>query len=127
MTASGRILVVDDEADIRELLARLLERKGYSVVSASNGAEALQELRSSSAPCVILLDLMMPVMDGFQFRAEQQSDPAIASVPIVVITAGDLTRAKDLDAAAILPKPLDLPKLMAAVQECCGSSTSAAG
>jgi CheY-like chemotaxis protein len=80
-----RILVVDDDASIREALAESLGDEGYRVVTATNGVEALTLLRPPGElrPCVILLDLMMPVMSGQEFYAEQQRDPALARIPIV--------------------------------------------
>ena len=94
MTAPGAdcqrmVLVVDDDASIRESLADLLGDEGYRVATAANGAEALSLLRPPARlrPCVILLDLMMPVMNGQEFYAEQQRDPALAVIPVVVISA----------------------------------------
>ena len=93
MTAAGdcprAVLVVDDDASIRESLADLLGDEGYQVTTATNGAEALTLLRPPAKlrPCVILLDLMMPVMSGHEFYAEQQRDATLASIPIVVISA----------------------------------------
>jgi CheY-like chemotaxis protein len=83
------VLVVDDDASIRETLADLLGDEGYQVTTATNGAEALTLLRPPAElrPCVILLDLMMPIMSGQEFYAEQQRDPALAAIPIVVISA----------------------------------------
>ena len=82
------ILVVDDDADIRDSVAEVLEDAGYRVQQAANGREALDYLQASAYPCIILLDLMMPVMDGPQFRAAQQSKPTLAGIPVVVISAG---------------------------------------
>lgn len=121
--SNGRILVVDDEADIRTLLAEVLEGEGYSVATAANGMEALQSLRSSSPPCVILLDLMMPVMDGYGFCAERERDPDLAALPVIVITAGSDVRRTDLHARAILGKPLQLPRLMDEIRQCCGDTS----
>jgi CheY-like chemotaxis protein len=85
------VLVVDDDAEIRELLRRMLEPEGYSVVEANNGRVALDRLRDVS-PSVVLLDLMMPEMDGFEFVTEFRRDPRWRGIPIVVITARDLSR-----------------------------------
>ena len=93
--AYKRILLVEDDADIRLQVVLALELEGYEVVQASNGKEALALLRSSSPeglPCCIILDLMMPVMDGWEFRRRQREDPALASVPVVVLSALDQTR-----------------------------------
>jgi CheY-like chemotaxis protein len=84
------VLVVDDDPDFRDLARRTLEREGYAVVEADNGRAALERLRES-APGVVLLDLMMPEMDGFDFVAAVRADPAWRSLPIVVITAKDLS------------------------------------
>jgi CheY-like chemotaxis protein len=84
------VLVVDDDADFRDLARRMLEREGYRVVQAENGRAALDRLREA-APGVILLDLMMPEMDGFEFVAALRADPVSRSVPVVVITAKDLS------------------------------------
>src|SRR4051812_17571750 len=83
----GCVLVVEDEADLRALIVGLLEGDGYAAVGASNGEEALDVLRTTPRrPCLILLDLMMPRMDGWAFRAAQRRDPALASIPVVVVT-----------------------------------------
>src|ERR1044071_1184503 len=76
------ILVVEDDSAIREVLTDVLESEGYQVLNAANGREAIQLLRSSTLPCLILLDLMMPVMNGWQFRDEQRQDPLLAPVPV---------------------------------------------
>ena len=90
------ILVVDDERDIRESLGDLLREEGYDVIEAQNGVEALARLRENThvSPCVIVLDLMMPVMDGYQFRAEQLRDSALAGIPVVVVSAEGNVRRK---------------------------------
>src|SRR3954470_23175677 len=81
------VLVVDDDQDIREALCDLLADAGYRAASVANGKEALIYLKSGELPCVILLDLMMPVMDGWEFRRQQQGDPRLSKIPVVVITA----------------------------------------
>lgn len=115
----GGILVVDDDPDIRDSLREVLEDEGYGVSCVSNGREALQYLKSASTqPCVILLDLMMPVMDGWQFRREQKQDPSIANIPLVVITATG-KRPVLIDAAELVMKPLDLNRLFEAIERYC--------
>jgi CheY-like chemotaxis protein len=122
MTEAGAchgILVVDDDPGIRESLREVLEDEGYHVTCMANGQEALNHLKTASPrPCVILLDLMMPVMDGWQFRRQQKMDPAIADIPLVVITATG-KRPVLIDAAELVMKPLDLKQLFAAVERYC--------
>src|SRR6187399_2509237 len=83
------VMVVDDERDPRESVCEWLTAKGYAVVPARDGADALRQLRAADGhkPDVILLDLMMPVMNGWQFREQQAKDPELSSIPVVVITA----------------------------------------
>jgi len=115
----GGVLVVDDDPDIRDSLREVLEDEGYRVSCVGNGREALDHLKAASPqPCVILLDLMMPVMDGWQFRKEQKQDPAIANIPLVVITATG-KRPVLVDAAELVMKPLDLNRLFEAISRYC--------
>jgi CheY-like chemotaxis protein len=116
---SPLILVVDDDTAIRDSLSDLLQDEGYEVAAVENGQEALEYLRRQQAPCLILLDLMMPVMDGFEFIGEQQADPALASIPVVVITAAGEAKAKSVQASQVLPKPLRADQLMSAVRKFC--------
>jgi CheY-like chemotaxis protein len=106
------LLIVDDDADGREALERLLRFAGYVVSSCANGGEALQRLRTAEKlPDVILLDVMMPVMDGSAFRKEQKKDRALAAIPVVVVSAqGDLQSTFDAD--AYLDKPLEFRSLV---------------
>jgi CheY-like chemotaxis protein len=106
-----RVLVVDDDKDMREVLTDVLEFEGYLVSSAANGSQALNEARRSP-PHIILLDLMMPVMSGWQFRAAQVLDPTLAQVPVVVMSAF----AAELEAAATLPKPFQLRDVLDTVR-----------
>ena len=116
------ILVVDDDDAIREVLAAVLEDEGYQVRSAANGLEALQLLHAAAtAPAVILLDLMMPVMNGWEFRAAQEIDPDLASIPVVLLSANREIAAKATAARvqAYLPKPVDLDHLITTVRQYC--------
>ena len=117
----GSILIVDDDDDIRDALTMILEDEGYKVVGAINGVEALKYLRSSGPPCLILLDLMMPVMDGWVFRSTQMQDPALASIPVIVISAfSNVPRlTATLDVVDYLQKPIDLDILIATVKRFC--------
>lgn len=118
------ILVIDDETSIRDVLIEVLEEEGYGVVTAANGLEAISVLRhSSEPPCVILLDLMMPVMTGWEFRKEQQQDPALATIPVVLLSATQNIKkeASALGAAAHIPKPIDFDALLATVKRYCAA------
>ena len=114
------VLVVEDDPDILRALVQALEDEGYAVRAAENGRAALAALRAPGArlPCVILLDLMMPVMDGWAFRAEQLRDPLLAEIPVVVLTADGSAAARSavLEVAGALRKPVELLTLLAAIQ-----------
>ena len=113
-----QILIVDDDGDIRETLSQILEEEGYGVLMASNGAEALARLREAPCPDLILLDLMMPVMDGWQFRTEQRRDPALAEIPVIILSAaGNLhDNTRGFGAAATIKKPIYLDDLLEAIE-----------
>lgn len=116
------MLVVDDDRDIRDVLTDALEAEGYRVVTAADGQDALDWLRSGAArPCVILLDLMMPRLDGIQFRTELLNDPQLAVLPVVVLSADPsiISTAKSLNFAGSLRKPVPLEALLAAVHAHC--------
>jgi CheY-like chemotaxis protein len=104
------VLVVDDNADAVAALAQILENEGYAVATAYDGREALGYLSDNPPPSLIILDLMMPVMNGWELRIELDKIPALVDVPIVVVTA--LAEAAEIDAAAIVPKPIDLKRLL---------------
>jgi CheY-like chemotaxis protein len=119
---SHYVLVVDDDADVRETLTEVLEEHGHQVFCAVNGSDALAQLRQSpQPPCVILLDLMMPVMDGRAFRIEQLKDPALSPIPVVVISAFlDATEATaEMRPAAYVKKPVSLNTLVSVVRSFC--------
>jgi CheY-like chemotaxis protein len=116
--ACRKVYVVEDDSELRHTLGEALEAQGYRVVATANGAEALAALRSDDArPCLILLDLMMPVMNGYEFRKEQRADPALAGIPVVVISAH---ARNGFDADAFLPKPVALRRLLAVIARYCG-------
>lgn len=118
--ASARLLVVEDDRDIRDAVVEILQDEGYEVAAASDGQEALDHLRSGAPrPDLILLDLMMPVMSGYQFRQEQLAIPELASIPVLVITADVNARAKveSLKAAGFVQKPLKIQPLLGRVAE----------
>lgn len=113
-----RILIAEDDPDIREALAQVLENEGYQVSTAADGAQALALLRQGPKPSLIILDLMMPVMNGWQFREEQLRDPELAKIPVLVITAytGAEAKAAAAGAAGLLRKPIELQSLLDAVE-----------
>ena len=116
------VLVVDDDEAIRESLADLLGDEGYRVQTATNGAEALSLLRPPAhlRPCVILLDLMMPIMNGQEFYAEQQRDPTLAAIPIVVISADKNVALKATGInGEFLPKPVRLDTVLGVLGRHC--------
>ena len=109
------ILIVDDDKDVRSALAELLEGEGYTVAGAHNGHEALKLMRDGLHPAIILLDLMMPVMDGWDFRREQQRDPALLHVPVVIVSASGFSHESiqtQFSPAAYVPKPLEHKRLL---------------
>jgi CheY-like chemotaxis protein len=121
VSAAARILVVEDDAAIRQTVAELLQEEGYEVECAVNGADALARLERSDVPALILLDLTMPVMDGWSFRETQRRDPRLARIPTVVVTASqaDPRVAAGLAPDAFLAKPFDLDRLMDTVHRLC--------
>jgi CheY-like chemotaxis protein len=115
----GPILVVDDDADLRGLLLDVLRSKGFAVTGAPDGREALRILRTSGVAFgLVVLDLMMPVINGWQFRREQQEDPALASIPVLVLSAGVNVGevAASIGAVGYLKKPIDIAALLGAIQ-----------
>jgi CheY-like chemotaxis protein len=112
-----RILVVEDDSSIRELLVELLESEGYEVASAVNGAEGLKVLQIQRTPDLILIDLMMPVMDGYTFRTEQLKNPQWALIPTVVMSAeaNAKEKMKKFNISAFLSKPVELETILQTV------------
>jgi CheY-like chemotaxis protein len=119
LTTMATVLLVEDNVDVREMMATALELDGHCVRTAANGWEALRLLESGVHPCVILLDLMMPVMDGWAFGAELENKPALAAIPVIVVSAvgGDLLNR--VRAAAYVSKPVDIDRLLEIVCEKC--------
>jgi CheY-like chemotaxis protein len=119
--AGPRILVVDDDVDIRDATCLVLEHSGYRVVAACNGEEALRLLREDGQVDLILLDMMMPVMDGWGFRRSQPEGPAFVKIPVIVLTGDGRASAKAaaIGAAGYLKKPLDLDDLLALIARHC--------
>lgn len=116
-----RLMIIEDSADYRALLTKLFSRHGYIVECASNGKEALSQLTDSvQLPNLILLDLMMPIMDGFEFREKQIQESRFSKIPTILMTAhGDLKTAKEkLGAIEYVRKPVEMTELLALVSRC---------
>jgi len=111
-----RLLVVEDDDMIRDALTELLRDEGATVAAAVNGREALGELRSGRSFDLILLDLMMPVMDGWEFRVEQRADPALGHLPLIAMSADMSAKARAIAADAYLRKPLDFAELVGRIR-----------
>ncbi len=114
------ILIVEDDEVIRELLKEALEMEGYKTLTASNGQEALQALHGVLNPCLILLDLMMPVMNGWQFLESKKTDDSIKPIPVVVMTAATNGKLRALETEGFMRKPIDLNVLTNWVERFCG-------
>jgi len=119
-----RILVVEDCFLARERMSLLLGEEGYMVSTAANGAEAIERLRSSSRPDLILLDLRMPVMDGWTLREELKRDPELSAIPVIVLSGVDEggEQTSTLEAARFLHKPVEIDELLLAVRQCCNEA-----
>lgn len=124
MVDVNQVLIVEDNDDLRTLLRDVLVDAGFEVVAVANGAEALEIVRHSR-PSAIVLDLMMPVMDGPSFLRERRRTPALASVPVLVLTAHPFHHLvlDGLSPTAVLRKPYDVDELVAAVQALCDGET----
>jgi CheY-like chemotaxis protein len=115
MSEARLILVIDDDPDIRDTLSDVLADAGFIVSTAANGREALRALRQGLSPALILLDVMMPVMDGWQFREEQLRTPELARIPVVLLSAHSNVRdmVERTRPSGVLKKPLRLKELLA--------------
>jgi CheY-like chemotaxis protein len=117
--AARSVFIVDDDDDARRSLGLLLQMKGYVVEFASNGREALKKLREGPLPRLLITDLMMPVMDGWQLRTEMLKDSVLASIPVITISGRDCD-ARSFRAVACLTKPVDLTQLYGLLElHCC--------
>ncbi len=113
--AGRSILLVEDDEIVRRAIQMVLEWEGYHVQCACNGQEALDSLRKGYRPCLILLDVLMPVLDGEQFRQEQLRDPRLASIPVIVVSAAHFAEA--VSAAHHIRKPFEVQELLDAIHE----------
>src|SRR5690349_21445677 len=113
------VLVVEDDDGIRETLQMFLEMEGYRVITAANGRQGLEALNKAARPCLILLDLMMPVMNGWEFAASLKDTPH-ADVPVVIVSAyADQVGAMKCD--GVITKPIDVDTLLKTVRRWCGN------
>jgi len=123
------VLIIEDDPDIRDIIADVLTEEGYTVASAKHGAEGLACLSSASPlPSIIILDLMMPVMDGIAFREEQRKNPDWADIPVLVLSADRSSRdkAEAMGARGYLQKPFDINRLLELLHQVEASPTSPA-
>ncbi len=115
------VLVVEDDREQRETLCAMLDLVGFGHAQAANGREALDYLKESRAPCLVLLDLEMPVMNGWEFRVNQLADKRIARIPVVVVTANDKGMDKRFPGVeGFLWKPLKFERLVTVLERLCG-------
>lgn len=123
-SSSPIVLVIDDDRDIRGSLGEVLTEEGYETAGASDGREALQLLRGGLRPCMILLDLTMPGMDGWDFRAAQLADSELSAIPVAVITAAGfraetIKSKSQLAGVDFIRKPLPLEEILTAIGRTC--------
>jgi len=134
-TDPATVLIVDDDRGIVDGISEFLREEGFKVVATANGAEALARLGAGLRANVILLDVLMPIMDGWDFRAAQLADPMLREIPVVVISASGFTRdtiGRQLKTRDVFSKPLDLVRFLETLRELCdrgdsGDSSSTAG
>jgi len=113
------VLVVDDDGAVRRMIVLLLRSRGYATETANDGAEALA-LMQQQRPCLVLLDISMPIMDGGEFRKHQLEDPALADVPVICMTG--MVHPEDIERTLGIPclgKPVDFPSLIRLVEKSC--------
>ena len=117
------VLLVDDDPAIRSAVKEFLHEQGFTVIPATNGADALNTLRTGLRPDVILLDILMPVMDGWDFRAAQLADASLRTIPVIVISASGFapdTIRQQHNTFSVVSKPLDLDPFLKTVRQACG-------
>lgn len=113
------VFIIEDDVDTRDMLSRFLELEGYKVEAAANGRQALDRLSNGTTACVIVLDLMMPVMDGWEFRRRQVEDARLKDIPTIVVSAAGRDRLSKINASAYLSKPVDMDELLQQVSQFC--------
>jgi CheY-like chemotaxis protein len=124
MTVAPSVLLVEDEPDVRQSLREIIEEEGYRVADVADGRQALEYLRAHEPPTVVLLDLMMPVMDGWQVLRAMRADAALARIPVIVISAAAQATLDEVvaqgGASSYIRKPIALDRLLAALKRICG-------
>jgi CheY-like chemotaxis protein len=115
------VFIIEDDVDTRDMLAKFLELEGYNVQLAANGRQALDLLASGANVNVIVLDLMMPVMDGWEFRRRQVEDARLRNIPTIVVSAAGRDRLAQISADAYLSKPVDMDELLERVSQFCSA------
>lgn len=113
------VFIIEDDIDTRDMLAKFLELEGYNVEIAANGRQALDRFSGGASACVIVLDLMMPVMDGWEFRQHQIEDARLKKIPTIVVSAAGRDRLSQISADAYLSKPVDMDDLLQHVSQFC--------
>lgn len=124
MDVTGNILVVDDDADLRQTLQALLDDSGYQVTAVASGQAALDQLSAGARPNLILLDLMMPEMNGWQFLERAGADSTLASIPVVVMTARQAADSLPVLPKEVLRKPFDYDSLIGTITRCASPAES---
>lgn len=113
------VAIIEDDTEFRDMLRELLEEERYDVVALSNGAEALETLRGDTLPNVILLDVSMPVMDGFDFLRFRNDDPQLAAVPVVLVTNAKPHERPTIGVNDVVRKPIDIDEILFAIKRYC--------
>ena len=113
------VAIIEDDNEFRDMLRELLEEEQYRVVAVSNGAEALETLRGETLPNVILLDVSMPVMDGFDFLRFRNDDPQLAAVPVVLVTNAKPHERPTIGVNDVVRKPIDIDEILFAIKRYC--------
>ena len=113
------VAIIEDDAEFRGMLRELLEEEHYRVIAVSNGAEALEALSGDIVPNVILLDVSMPVMDGFDFLRHRNDDPKLASVPVVLVTNAKPHERPTVGVSDVVRKPIDIDEILFAIKRYC--------
>lgn len=121
MAKTDAVLVVEDDDDIRDSIVELLALRGFDAVAATNGREALDQLAAGLLPCLIILDLMLPVVSGWEFRAQQLADPRFSQIPILILSGAEnlAAESRQLQAVAFESKPVQVNRLFKTIEQYC--------